>query len=425
MSLAASMSKKRLPLLAAAVAVALCVLLLTSPSSLSSTFRALPQHVGLGDHVPSSSSEPNSLSAPDLTSLTPSDPDYANWNPKPEFKKGSKLPQGHNYTTALVIARTKHEDVGWMNEMITPDVKRYVYVADDVQAALHPPKNKGHEVMVYLTYIIDHYEELADVSVFLHAHQWTWHNDDVLGNNAAEMITRLSRPRVWREGFVNMRCSWFPGCPDWMHPGETQQNDYKQEEVLLAKSWSELFPLDKVPSVLAQPCCAQFALSRERIQALPHAQYVWYRNWLFNTHLPDHLSGRVWEYIWQFVFTGENVYCPKEHVCFCDQFGACFGGEEEYAAFDKVKKEMQDYEGKLRDWEDRKKKIEEAEKKGDHEEAEKIEKPEPGKDEEFRREIDRLRPKVDRLKEEARRRGQDPRMRAKEAGREWHEGAGF
>jgi hypothetical protein len=210
-----------------------------------------------------------------------------------------------------------------------------------------------------------------------------------------------------------------------MHPGETEKNDYKQEEILLAKSWSEIFPLDAVPSVLAQPCCAQFALSRERIQAKPHAQYVWYRDWLFNTQLPDHLSGRIWEYVWQFVFTGENVYCPKEHVCFCDQFGSCFGGEDAYSAFTNLRSELGDRERDLREWDEKGKAIEEAQKNGEHERLESLEKPEPGKDEEFRKEIDRLRPIVDGLKDDAEKRGQDPKNRALEAGREWHEGDDF
>lgn len=210
-----------------------------------------------------------------------------------------------------------------------------------------------------------------------------------------------------------------------MHPGETKQNPYKTEEILLAKTWSELFPLDQVPEVLAQPCCAQFALSRERIQALPHAQYVWYRNWLFNTKLPDFSSGRVWEYVWQFVFTGNNVYCPKEHICFCDQFGACFGGEAEYDEFAKIKAELGARRGDLQKWEDNGKKIEELTKEGKLDEAKEVEVPEPGKDAEFKKEIERLDPIVNRLKDEAKKRGEDPRNRAKEAGREWHEGDGF
>jgi hypothetical protein len=384
--------------------------------SVRDTWRGLPQHVGLGDHFEDSSGGPPVAEQ--------KDPDYVNWNPKPDYKPGSSMPGNHNYTSVLVIAKTKDEDISWMDKEF-PDQEKAVYVADDPTAPLHPPKNKGHEVMIYLSYIIDHYDNLPDVSIFMHAHQFTWHNDDIMGGNAAELVKRLSRPRVWREGFVNMRCSWYPGCPDWMHPGETQENVYKQEEVLLAKSWSELFPLDPIPAVLAQPCCAQFALSRERIQAKPHAQYVWYRNWLFSTKLPDFLSGRIWEYVWQFVFTGENIYCPKEHICFCDQFGSCFGGEHEFEAFNKVKNELGDRERDLRDWEGKKKAIQEAKDEGKLEELKELEVPESGKDAEFKKEIDRLRPIVDKLKDEAVKRGNDPQNRAKEAGREWHEGDGF
>jgi hypothetical protein len=405
--------------LVAVVLVLFIVLFSYSSNAGRQTLEGLPQRVGLGEHVGVSHAA-GSSGAGGHPSQSAQDPHYEEWNPRLDFKAGSPMPSGHNYTSVLVIAKTKEENIDWMDEKL-PDQAKAVYVADDPKAPLHPPKNKGHEVMVYLTWIIDNYDNLPDVAMFMHAHQLTWHNDELLGNDAARLVQRLSRQRVWREGYVNMRCSWYPGCPDWMHPGETEQNDFKQEEVLLAKSWSELFPLDEVPSVLAQPCCAQFALSRERIQAKPYAQYVWYRDWLFNTRLPDSLSGRIWEYVWQFVFTGQHVYCPKEHICFCDQFGMCFGGEEAFADFQSLKNELGDRERDLREWEEKGKAREEAEKTG----IELPEKPEEGKNEEFRKEIDRLRPIVDGLKKDAEERGNDPRNRALEAGREWQEGDDF
>lgn len=412
------MTRRIIPFLA--LIVVLFFFFLYQSTTVRDKWRQIPQHIGLGDHVTDGEAD----TGDDLPTTKPKDPDFAQWNPKPNFKAGSPMPPGHNYTSTLVIAKTKDEDISWMDAEI-PDQVKAVYVADDPTAPLHPPKNKGHEVMVYLSWIIDNYDNLPDVAIFMHAHQLTWHNDDILGNNAAEMMRRLSRQRVWREGFVNMRCSWYPGCPDWMHPGETQENVYKQEEVLLAKSWSELFPLDPVPSVLAQPCCAQFALSRERIQAKPLAQYTWYREWLFTTKLPDFLSGRIWEYVWQFVFTGNNIYCPSEHICFCDQYGACFGGKDEYNEFINRKNELSDRERDLREWEDKGKAIQEAKDEGRLEEAEQLDKPEPGKDAEFKKEIERLRPIVDKLKADAFVRGDKPENRAKEAGRPFKEGDDF
>ncbi|PWO26438.1 DUF3431 domain containing protein [Pyrenophora tritici-repentis] len=385
----------------------------------SEAWRGLPQHVGLGDHV-GSNAPPSSSGSADLSQGKNSDPDYANWNPKPVFKSGSPMPAGHNYTSTLVIAKTKKENVDWIRELM-PEQETAIYVADDPTAPLHPPKNKGHEVMIYLSWIIDNYDNLPDVAIFMHAHQLAWHNDDMLEKDAHLLVTRLSRPRVWREGYVNMRCKWEPGCPAWMHPGATNVDGQKPEEVLLAKSWSELFPLDEVPTVLAQPCCAQFALSRERIQARPYAQYVWYRDWMFNTQLPDYLSGRIWEYVWQFVFTGQNINCPKEHICLCDQYGACFGGEEEYANFLALQTEFNDQRERLKEWDEKSFAIEDARRNGDEEALKTLEIPQPGESEEYMKEINRLQPILDKLKHEAEIRGQDPRNRALEAGREWKE----
>lgn len=416
--------RNAVPLLAVALAFLIVVFFYSSNTG-RATLQRLPQRVGLGEHIGGGGDQlPGGSSSGVHSSHPAQDPEYHEWNPKVNFKAGSPMPPGHNYTSVLVVAKTKDENIDWMDEQL-PDQPKAVYVADDPKAPLHPPKNKGHEVMIYLTWIIDNYNNLPDVAIFMHAHQLTWHNDDLLANDAYHLISRLSRQRVWREGFVNMRCTWYPGCPDWMHPGETEKNDFKQEEVLLAKSWSELFPLDEVPSVLAQPCCAQFALSRERIQAKPYAQYVWYRDWLFNTQLPDYLSGRIWEYVWQFVFTGQNVYCPKEHICFCDQYGTCFGGEEAFNDFIVLRKELMDRERDLRDWDEKSKARHEAEEKGDMKLLEELEKPEFGKDIEFKKEVDRLKPIVDGLLADAEKRGKDPKNRALEAGREWHEGDDF
>ena len=113
-------------------------------------------------------------------------------------KRARQCRRGHNYTSTLVIAKTKDENIEWMDEKM-PDQHKAVYVANDPKAPLHPPKNKAHEVMVYLSWIIDNYDNLPDVAIFMHAHQLTWHNDDMLNNDAApyghalEPPTRLER----------------------------------------------------------------------------------------------------------------------------------------------------------------------------------------------------------------------------------------
>lgn len=76
------------------------------------------------------------------------------------------------------------------------------YTVDDPQTEFAVPVNKGHESMVYLTYIIDHYDTLNDVTMFMHSHQFAWHNNDLLNSDAANIIWRLNLEKVIREGYM-------------------------------------------------------------------------------------------------------------------------------------------------------------------------------------------------------------------------------
>ena len=222
------------------------------------------------------------------------------------FRPGVPKPPGSNYSRVMVLPRTKDEDITWIAEEL-PGLNLSVYIVDEPNAALHPPKNKGHEVMVYLSYIIEHYDNLPDIIIFMHAHRWTYHNNELLGADASRMIRRLSNEHVMRSGFVNMRCAWSPGCPKWLYFNSTEELMGKQEETYLAKSWRELFPLQPQPPYLAQPCCAQFAVSSERILSIPRSRYSFYRDWMMKTPLTDYVSGRIMEYSWQYIFTGQSL----------------------------------------------------------------------------------------------------------------------
>jgi hypothetical protein len=210
-----------------------------------------------------------------------------------------------------------------------------------------------------------------------------------------------------------------------MHPGTIEEDANKQEETMLAKCWTKLFPLDPSPQVLAQPCCAQFAISRDRIRSLPLARYVYYRDWLLRTSLSDFISGRVWEYVWQFVFTGQNVICPKEHVCYCDGFGVCFGGEDEYDAFYKKKREKDALEDELRKWREEDERIRHLREEGMEEELKSTSVPEVGMNLELEGRIRGLQAWCDKRKQLAKEHGDVAMNRAKEAGRTWQDGDGF
>ena len=259
----------------------------------------------------------------------------------------------------------------------------------------------------------------------MHSHRYSWHNNELLERDAVQMISRLSAERVQREGYMNMRCHWDPGCPDWIHPGTIEENDNKREEILMAKAWTEIFPLDPIPSVLAQPCCGQFAISRDRIRSIPLATFIYYRDWLLNTPLSDYISGRVWEYVWQYMFTGNTILCPRENVCYCDGFGVCFGGEEKYDAYWELDREKKRLEEELKGWTEKKDKFQELTQEGRFDEANKFGAPEQGKDRDLEEKIEKLKKECEGMKLEAKKHGDVAKHRAEEAGREWKDGDGF
>ena len=360
------------------------------------------------DRVSIRSSVPEAQPEKDDSNSTPTQPKVQGAFPRPKYQPGTPKPAGQNYSSTVVIASTSKENTMWLAELANePDLSTAVYVVDEPHASFTVPKNKGHEVMVYLTYIIDHYDKLGDITIFMHAHRVTWHNNDLMFSDAVEMIRRLSSPKVTRDGYMNMRCHLDPGCPDHIHPSVADDNDGNiPEAVVIGRAWLELFPnAEAPPTVLSQPCCAQFALSRERIQNLPLEQYIFFRRWLLDTDLDDRLSGRVWEYVWQYIFAGVEEFCPTESICYCDGYGICFGGEDKYQewfAMRRKSRELADLKGSLGDDE----KV--TEQKAS-----------------IQVRLTELDLKMSTMKKDAFLRGEDPKNRALEAGREWKDGNGF
>lgn len=262
----------------------------------------------------------------------------------------------NTYTQTLVIAKLKAENATWAEEIAQelPHLTSAIYTVDDHNASLTVPMNKGHEAMVYLTYIIEHYSELSDVTIFMHSHQYTWHNNDFLNSDSTLMVKRLKSEHVIKNGYMNLRCHLEPGCPDHIHPtAPNEPEDIRNipEAAVVGVSWTQLFPNETVPEVLSQPCCSQFAVSSEKIRNVSLDEYISYRDWLLDTELADNLSGRIWEYVWQWLFTGESEFCPEEASCYCEGYGICFdqGDYEDYFKFRKGVWELEKEIDKLKE----------------------------------------------------------------------------
>ena len=406
------------------------------------SWRAIPQSIGLGDKY-----GPHGKSTDDASSGVrigrPEEPDPYAWQegsrkggfkePKVESKSpypvGETKPPGSNYTRCLVVPKLLKENVGWMEhelgDMIDSGLlSTAVYEMDNQDAPLHPVKNKGNEVMAYLSYVIDFYDDLPDVAIFMHYHRFAEHNNDILNKDASLMVRHLSPERVTRDGYMNLRCHWDPGCPDWIHPGVIDETDDRPEQHRLAESWAELFPDDQIPTILAQPCCGQFAVSRERILAIPKERFLRLRDWVLRTELSSFISGRIFEYLWQYILGGTAIHCPSMSACYCDGYGLCFGDAEKFDYYFELNFYLARYEKELQQWDEKAQNAVLAHDRSNNGGA-KLDLPKPERDGWLRKKIQQIKQDMSQLRDEAFRLGSDPEQRAKEAGRAWKPGDGF
>ncbi|KAL2426230.1 hypothetical protein ABEF95_002527 [Exophiala dermatitidis] len=348
---------------------------------------------------------------------------------------------GENYTRVLVMGRLRSEDVSWVSREL-PGLPTQIYTVDsdavgtdntttitsnspessDPSSRL--PANKGHEAMVYLTYIIDHYASLPDVVLFLHPHRRAWHNNVLLDIDAATTIKLLSDAHVTRQGYFNTRCHLDPGCPNWLHvdqPRRLWDLQHKPEEPSLTKQvFHQLFGNDiPVPhTAISQPCCAQFAVSGQRIRQRPLADYIRYREWLLKTELNDTTSGRIMEYSWQYIFTGKFEFCPSQARCYCDGYGICFeGGDKGLQEWLDLRKQKEQVDEKLSELSTTKEST-----TGDRVSSADMTVEDYKR---LSRDSKHLGEMLDDMREQALRRGWDPKTRAEDCGREWRPGDGY
>ena len=182
----------------------------------------------------------------------------------------------------------------------------------NADSGFHVPQNKGREAMAYLTYIIDHYANLPSTIAFLHSHlegyPRAWHTDAADYNNV-NSLTNLRIDYVQEHGYANLRCIHVPGCsPGEIQPFREPYEEHRSAEHAVKDAWIYMFgDRVEIPSVIATPCCSQFAVSRNQVNERPREDYMRFRRWLLETSLDDDTSGRVMEYLWHIYFGRDPV----------------------------------------------------------------------------------------------------------------------
>ena len=173
--------------------------------------------------------------------------------------------------------------------------------------------NKGREAMAYLSYITDNYANLPSTLAFLHSHRSgflsAWHTDTPLHDNV-DALRSLQIPYVQRNGYVNLRCNWNPGCLE-AHRHNAHVTPEVWKDVFAGTSTETEARKDtengQAPTLVGAACCAQFAVSKDQVLARPLSDYERIREWIVDTEKSDAKSGRVLEFLWHVIFGKDAV----------------------------------------------------------------------------------------------------------------------
>lgn len=142
----------------------------------------------------------------------------------------------------------------------------------------------GSEASAYVLHIVTHYHDLAPKTIFLHAHDGSWHSEGI-----CKLISR-SESAHERVGFLNLNKPYPRRClsPHRAIGPFVDRRLWKQYE----RHW-DLWTNSSPPRRITFECCAQFVASRTSLYK--RDLYVWAR--ILRSIAHDRLGG-TWEYLW-------------------------------------------------------------------------------------------------------------------------------
>jgi hypothetical protein len=209
---------------------------------------------------------------------------------------------GHTqHDIGIVMPKMSQEDVNWLLDLHKDmPFRPFIYSMEALvePGCLTPRSRRGRETSAYLSYILDNYDALPEISIFVHSKDVQWHND-ILGTKSADTIKALRFEHISGTGFVNLRCSLDPGCPVGVHPLDPTDTDIRNGDTraFFAQIYMDLFGVtrEEVPRHIGNVCCAQSAVTRARILQRPKSDYERMLQWVESSTETEFGIGWVFE----------------------------------------------------------------------------------------------------------------------------------
>jgi len=184
-----------------------------------------------------------------------------------------------------VVSRYK-KNVDWVYKLKNIN-KVIIYDKENPNNKYNIPVNKGNEASVYLKYIIDHYDELADFTFFTHDDEFAWHHSGSIVDRYNEAVAskqlyyNINDKSILRSLYTN---EWCIDIIDWYN---TYIDKYIPMDSLPNKDWMK-----------GNRGAAQFLVHKSIIRKLPLEFYQNLYTWIITTDMTNAKSGRFLEYTW-------------------------------------------------------------------------------------------------------------------------------
>jgi hypothetical protein len=212
----------------------------------------------------------------------------------------------------LTVISHYNEDIAWL-EKLPCDYIVYSKTKADNKTVLQD-KNIGNEASSYLEYIVKNYDNLHEWTYFFHGHLTSPHQE----YSALDLINKIDILKI-KNKWLNFGNYYNVLLPEktiaaGAFPGESNNRPYKAIKAFWHTLGSELF--GPLPGSISSYAAAQFIVHRDLIHRHDSTTYSKLLNWLYtdglmlDSHLgvaPSFYSSRLFEWIWYYIFTGNET----------------------------------------------------------------------------------------------------------------------
>ena len=193
-----------------------------------------------------------------------------------------------------VVISHYNEDLDWVHKLPSIGFPKYIILSKTIEP-IYIHVNKGNEASIFLKYICDHYNHLQDFTIFLHGHEFAWHQEGSILD-----LLRVKWNKIHQENleYVSLNRGdyllgsihdneHFPTLRDWY-------DKYLKEEMGPIEHHGD-WTVDR-------SCCSQFIVHKKAIQRRSLQCYQTLLDWILTTELDNATSGRFLEWTWELLW---------------------------------------------------------------------------------------------------------------------------